>query len=304
MPRGRRPGQRHRRPGRAVRRHHRGHRHRRAAAGRASPPSGKHGHRAVGITVVVSMAIAVTLLPGLLGCRRHPHRPVGHPPAQGHRRRPRDPVSAGGPGTSAAGRRYAVIALAPAGAGRAGASTSCASASPTTATSPTPPSAEAYDLLAEGFGPGFNGPLLMWRSSCPRAWPTPALTSWRTTPWPRPTASPWSEPAAGQPGRRHRVIMTPSPPPAPAGRGDRRARDRLRDDVLPAPSTAPAPPRTSTGSTAASIDLSDRIADGCRCSSAPSWPVVPAAGDRVPLDPGAAQGGAHEPAVDRAPPTA
>ena len=44
-----------------------------------------------------------------------------------------------------------------------------ASASPTRATSPrTPTTRQAYDLLAEGFGPGFNGPLLARRRGARR----------------------------------------------------------------------------------------------------------------------------------------
>ena len=125
---------------------------------------------ACALTVVFTVLAAVTLLPALLGVfgmrvlSRRQRRTPGH--AAGARRR------AGVDG----GRRVGAVgghrAAAPGGARRRGRGRSCwCSPSPccslrlgTSDQGNDPASSttrQAYDLLAEGFGPGFNGPLVL-----------------------------------------------------------------------------------------------------------------------------------------------
>ena len=177
------------------------------------------------ITVVLTMAAALTLLPALLGfmgmrvLSRRERR--GSPRAGPTTATPRASGRAG-----RASSRGGRVVLARRGArrdARAGEPrcSTCASASPTPAT--TPPrrtTRKAYDLLAAGFGPGSNGPLLLVAETG-----TPADTA--------ALGRADADPAAGarrrrgralpvQPGRQGRDRRRSMPDDLSAGRGDQR----------------------------------------------------------------------------------
>ena len=116
---------------------------------------------AAAFAVLFTMIAALTLLPALLTIAghwvdrlRHP-RPRRQRPSTAERHplvplEPRDPAPAGG------SRRCSPAACCSSSASRP---SRCASAPTTPApTRPGTTTREAYDLLAEGFGPGFNGP--------------------------------------------------------------------------------------------------------------------------------------------------
>ena len=116
---------------------------------------------AVALVVTVSMVAAVTLLPGLLGLagtkidKLSIHRKT-------HVAKPADETVSGPLGAprrqppGALRRRRASAPCAPSPSRRS----ACGSARPTTATPPRDTTQRtAYDQLAEGFGPGFNGPI-------------------------------------------------------------------------------------------------------------------------------------------------
>ena len=157
----RRHRQRHRRPGGAVRRHDRRHRHPRAVPRRASGHQ-RHGrggrarrHRLDGRRGHAP-ARACSAWPGRrsTSCRSTARRHVAKPAAR--RRSP-----AGGR-TTWASTRSATPAVEPRRPVRSSRCrrSACGSACPTTATPPTDTTQRAaYDLLADGFGPGFNGPI-------------------------------------------------------------------------------------------------------------------------------------------------
>ncbi|HEV2254022.1 MAG TPA: MMPL family transporter [Streptosporangiaceae bacterium] len=124
---------------------------------------------AAALTVVFTVLAAVTLLPALLGVfgmrvlsRGQRRRLASHPLSGGHRGAPRGQFWLRWAGT--VGRKPAFLAIAaavvmlvlaiPSLSTRLGSSD--AGNDPSSDTS-----RHAYDLLAEGFGPGFNGPLLL-----------------------------------------------------------------------------------------------------------------------------------------------
>ena len=151
----------------------------------------------------------------------------------------------------------------------------CASASPTRATSPrTRTTRQAYDLLVEGFGPGFNGPLLPRRRAARRA-PTPAALARGHRRRRAPTRasrsssarSPTTRPA--RPPCCWRVVPTTGP----QDEATTELVDRLRDDVLPAGRAS------GTGARRRRHRLRRRQRRllrlprrrACRASSAPCW---------------------------------
>jgi RND superfamily putative drug exporter len=114
----------------------------------------------------------------------------------------------------------------------------------------------AYDLLADGFGPGFNGPLLLsveLDGASPAAL-TPLETALRADPGVAAVAP--AEVNRAQTAAVLRVIPTSSPQDSTTSS----LVHRLRDDVIPR-ATADSPmPVYVGGQTAMFIDLSDRVA--------------------------------------------
>jgi RND superfamily putative drug exporter len=110
-------------------------------------------------------------------------------------------------------------------------------------------SRQAYDLLAEGFGPGFNGPLVVVADG--------AADELQRTLEGTPGVAAVTPPAAA--GEVSTVIAFPDSKPQDEATGE--LVERLRDEVLP-----PLEQRTGAtflvgGSTAAAIDFSDRVTD-------------------------------------------
>ena len=159
---------------------------------------------------------------------------------------------------------------------------------------------EAYDLLADGFGPGFNGPFQVvvdlesnTGDDGARRREPPALGRRR-----------------GHRGRQRRPMLNEAGDTAvlianadvvTAGRGNRdRRSNRIRADVLPEAVADTGAVARVTGQTALEEDLSQRISERLRVvHRRRRAAVVPAPDDRVPLGARAAEGRDHEPAVDR-----
>ncbi|MER6997479.1 MMPL family transporter [Streptomyces sp. NPDC000410] len=214
---------------------------------------------AVALTVLVTMAASLTLLPALLGlCGDRIRRQVGKRAAR---------AAAKGRTEGAAWRRWAtgvqrrpwaallvsVVALgalaAPALDMRLGFADAGNDAE-------TKTSRQAYDMLAEGFGPGFNGPLIVvaeGRGAATAAGEVRGVLE-RT-----PGVFAATPPVPTEDGSVATVIVFPDS--APQDERTSRLVDRLRDGVLP-----PLEQRTGTdllvgGSTAATEDFASTVSD-------------------------------------------
>ena len=214
------------------------HRPARAARARHELPQ-RHGHRRRRSPCVFTVLAAITLLPallGLLGTRVLSRRERRRLAAEG-------PADAGRPGVWArwAGvRRSAGLARCP--RSRSWSSLCCALPvllpAPRLlrrrATTRRPRTTrQAYDLLAEGFGPGFNGPLQLVAQTHGAGRPAGARPAGRRG-RPTPRAWPGRGPAARPPGAT--VARGPGHPDHLA-RSPQETTDligRLRDDVVPA----------------------------------------------------------------------
>ena len=175
-------------------------------------------------------------------------------------------------------------------------------ASPTRATSPSDTTTrKAYDLLVEGFGPGFNGPLLLV-AELPDGTDVAAAST------------PVTEAVERRPGRRVRLARPAERPERPDGRWSgtscprrhRRTRRRQSSSTASAAtccrrsSSRPASTSLVTGSVAVNVDFSSYLAARMPYFfGAVLGAVVPAVDGRVPFAARAAEGGDHEPAVDR-----
>ena len=268
-----------------------------ACSSPASRPSAAMG-AAVALVVTVSMVAAITLLPGLLGLagtkidKLSIHR-------KSHVAKPADETVSGRWAHHVGSHpvRYAIVGLValcaiavPALSMRIGTPDDGNAATDTT-------QRIAYDQLADGFGPGFNGPIQVVVEL-----PTAGRPGGRR-PGPRR--------AAGRPRRRrgHRAgASTPpaTPPCSPPTRPRRRRTSApTSSSATSAPTCCPATvagtdARVSLTGQAMVTDLTDRITEpAAALHRRRRGDVVPAADDRVPLDPRPAQGRAHEPAVDR-----
>ena len=204
------------------------------------------------IMVAVAMLASITLLPALLGVVRHAgQQPPGARSSSRSRPTTRDVEvgTLGGQGRRPAGplrrrgRRHPRRSS-PSRCSR------CGSASPTPAT--TPPDSttrKAYDLMADGYGPGVNGPLA-GRASRPtaRRTPPPSLDDVDRRPRRRARASPrstrrstqprpatWrSSPSRRPPPRRTRATAALLAPAAHGRHPRRRRRHRRRGRRSPA----------------------------------------------------------------------
>ncbi|WP_207938940.1 MMPL family transporter [Actinomadura darangshiensis] len=212
----------------------------------------------VALTVLVTMLAALTLLPALLGVfgrrfarqfvRRAGRREAKGRAAEGtHWRRlaalvQRRPLAA----LLAAGVLLGALVL-PALGMRLGFSD--AGSDPADATS-----RQAYDLLSEGFGPGFNGPLLVVADGGPDA-AAAAARALNGTPGIQAAADPLPTPD----GKAATVLVFPTS--APQDQETSRLVGALRDDVLPGLSAQNGATYLVGGATAASEDYSGKVAD-------------------------------------------
>ncbi len=215
-----------------------------------------------GVTVAVMVALALTLLPALLGFAGH--KIDAAPPARdaGGRRSRRSQESLWhrwGRQVTAHPWRYllaGVLALgllaAPVFSMRLGMTDN--GTSPTSMTT-----RRAYDLLADGFGPGFNGPLLL----------SVELDGASVD-----DLAPLADALSADPGRRRpfapvmpndegtAAVMRVVPTTAPQDEATTDLVHRLRNDVIPtALADVPGAEVHVGGQAAMFIDLSDRVAD-------------------------------------------
>jgi RND superfamily putative drug exporter len=118
----------------------------------------------------------------------------------------------------------------------------------------------AYDLLAEGFGDGFNGPLLITvvRGATTGAGDaTEAVQALRQALARTPGVAAVSEPLPNDPRAPEAFLMTVIPTTAPQAEATSDLVTRLRDDVIPAAVTGAELDVKVTGTTAANIDLTN-----------------------------------------------
>ena len=206
---------------------------------------------AVAVTVLVTMVASLTLLPALLaifgrrierGVRRRAgkaRRPEGdrwRRWAAGVQRRPWTAALLSVAALLAISAPALGIRLGFADAGNGGASTT---------------SRQAYDLLAEGFGPGFNGPLAVVVEGDPSA----AATATTTLGGVRGVAATVAPPPSGDVAT---LIVFPSSKPQDAETHD--LVQRLREEVLPPLARQSGATFLVGGSVAATEDFADAVA--------------------------------------------
>jgi RND superfamily putative drug exporter len=119
---------------------------------------------------------------------------------------------------------------------------------------------EAYDLLAEGFGDGFNGPFLI--TMVPRAGAdagnsAAAVQALRQSLAGTPGVAAVTEPLPDHPTAPEAFLMTVIPTTAPQAEATSELVTRLRDVVIPAAVTGTGLEVRVTGTTAANIDLTN-----------------------------------------------
>jgi RND superfamily putative drug exporter len=111
----------------------------------------------------------------------------------------------------------------------------------------------AFDLLAKGFGPGFNGPLLLV-AQLPSGAPTTALTELRAAVGATPDVVAVTQPRIGPSGKL--AVIQAYPNSAPQATATTDLVNRLRQNVLPALKQRTGVPVLVGGFTAGSIDFS------------------------------------------------
>ncbi|MCF6524178.1 MMPL family transporter [Streptomyces sp. JJ36] len=218
---------------------------------------------AMALTVLVTMVASLTLLPALLAVfGRRLHRGVAR---QAARRAARGGDRAEG----AAWRRWGhavqrrpwaalLVAVAAVGALAVPAADLRLGFADAGNDAPSSTARQAYDLLAEGFGPGFNGPLVVVADGSGEP-VGQAAERLRTTLLDTPGVAEASPPLPARDDGAATVIAYPDSAPQAEATSD--LVERLRDDVLP-----PLERDTGTeflvgGSTAAAQDFSATVAD-------------------------------------------
>ena len=115
----------------------------------------------------------------------------------------------------------------------------------------------AYDLLATGFGPGFNGPLLIV-AELPTGVPDRCWPPWRGAL--RPTRTwPYVQATVTAPADSRAVIRV-IPKTSPQDKATEDLVHRLRNDVMPRRQAGSSAQAYVGGQTAAFIDIRDRVA--------------------------------------------
>ena len=186
----------------------------------------------VAIVVVVAMIAAVTLLPGLLGLAGtkidklsiHRRRHVAKAPE----------ATASGRWAHHVGRhpvRYALASLLALGALAVPAASMRIGMADDGNAAPANTERQAYDLLAEGFGPGFNGPILVV-VDIPTASDGSAVARIQDALARDPGVAAVTPPAFNETGDT--AVMTVNPTTAPQDQRTDALVRRLRSDVLPA----------------------------------------------------------------------
>ena len=123
----------------------------------------------------------------------------------------------------------------------------------------------AYDRLAEGFGPGFNGPLVLAAATPTDGSGKNALSRVEQAVAEDPDVA-FASPAQPSPAGDAAVINV-IPKSSPQDERTTELVDRLRDDVLPGATRGSQVDVYVGGATATLQDLADKIASGCRSSS-------------------------------------
>jgi putative drug exporter of the RND superfamily len=116
---------------------------------------------------------------------------------------------------------------------------------------------KAYDLLADGFGPGFNGPLILVVDLADADDPDSAVQQITAALDSDPGVVAVGDPSINDAGDTVVVGLTPST--GPTDKATDQLIHRLRDDVLPPVETATGTDASLTGSTAANIDISAKL---------------------------------------------
>jgi RND superfamily putative drug exporter len=116
---------------------------------------------------------------------------------------------------------------------------------------------KAYDLLAEGFGPGFNGPLLI-AATVPPSTPGSAFTRITVAVAGTPGVAQLTAPDRNADGTVARWIVVPRTAPQDAATTD--LVHRLRNEVIPEASVGSGMDVMVTGSTATGVDVSAYLA--------------------------------------------
>ena len=162
--------------------------------------------------------------------------------------------------------------------------------------SPSTTQRRAYDLLADGFGPGFNGPLVLVTDLQGAADPTGTVEELAATLSTEPGVRAVDEPSFNDAGDTA-VIGDHADGPDRPMEATEQLIHRLHDDVLPPIEQASGAEASLTGSTAANIDISAR---SC-ASSLPSFIAIVLGLTIlllllvVPFDPRAAEGSDRDP---------
>jgi putative drug exporter of the RND superfamily len=124
--------------------------------------------------------------------------------------------------------------------------------------SPATTQRRAYDLLADGFGPGFNGPLVLVVDLDGAADPTGTVDQLAAALPTEPGVVAVDEPSFNDAGDAAVIGITPTT--GPTDEATEQLIRRLRDDVLPPIEQASGAEASLTGSTAANIDISAELA--------------------------------------------
>lgn len=118
---------------------------------------------------------------------------------------------------------------------------------------------QAYDLLDEGFGPGFNGPLTVVVDAGDAADPEMAAAAISEALAADPGVAIVGAPAFSPDGNT--VVVTAIPTTGPSDAETEELVDHLRDDVIPPVEAATGATVSLTGKTASNIDVSKKMAD-------------------------------------------
>ncbi|MET0726765.1 MAG: MMPL family transporter [Acidimicrobiales bacterium] len=211
-------------------------------------------------TVAVAVAVAVTLLPALLGFAGHTIDRFRIPGLKSR-------TGSAAEGETLGARWVSKVTDRPVVALIGGLAVMGVLAIPLTSmrlgltdAGSEPPSTtqrQAYDLLADGFGPGFNGPLSMVVDLAGVTDADDALGELTAALDAEPGVVAVDPPTLNEAGDTAVISVTPST--GPSDPATESLVHRLRDDVLHRLETATGANVSITGSTAANIDISDKL---------------------------------------------
>jgi RND superfamily putative drug exporter len=214
---------------------------------------------AIALVVVVAMVLAVTLLPGLLGWAGHGIDRLAVHRRRGDEREGHETVSGRWAAHVARNRiTYAVGSLlvlllvtVPVFGLRIGFADDGNQSTATT-------QRQAYDLLADGFGAGFNGPLQVV-VDVPDSGDAEAVDAVRSAISADPGVAAVSEPTFNDAGDT--AVLTAIPTTSPQDEATEQTVDRLRSDVIPEVVEGTGADAMITGQTATFVDVSARLTE-------------------------------------------